>query len=403
MPIYRYNAMDSNGKKIKGEIYGDSKEEVIYMIRQRGEYPINILNESIGEDRNIKNPFGRIKIKDLAVFCRQFHTMLNAGIPIINCLNILGIQTENNKLKKTIEDVYEYVQKGATFSESLGKHREVFPELLINMIEAGEVSGNLDVIMDRMAFHYEKENKINNKVKNALVYPLLLSIVAIIVVVFLLTVVMPTFIGMFSGSGLDLPFPTRLLLYTSDIIKGYWYILISMSMIMIYMLKRFINMDKGRLWLDSIKLKIPIVKGVIEKIVISRFTRTLSTLISSGVPLIHSLDIVSRVVGNKLVCQGILNAKEAVRKGTELSKPIGDMNIFPPMVESMIHVGEESGALDEILDKTADFYDEEVESALQKMTTLLEPLMIMFMALIIGAIVIAIVLPMFDMINTIQY
>lgn len=403
MPVYRYKAVTFDGKKIQGQYNASSKIEVINMLKSDNIYPIEI-EEVIGS-KDIKDLkiFNRVKIKDIAVFCRQFYTMLNSGVTIVNCLEVLRNQAENKKMKKTLGQVFESVQKGMTLSESLRNYKDVFPELLINMVEAGEVSGNLDTIMDRMAIHYEKENKINNKVKNAMIYPIVLSIVATVVVIFLLTVVMPTFVSMFQQSGATLPVPTQILLGISNIIKNYWYLIITLAAILIYLLKKYYETEKGKAYIDKLKLKIPVLNNLIIKITTSRFTRTLSTLLSSGVPLIKALEIVSRIVGNRVIEDGLNSVKDEVRRGLDLATPIEKLELFPPMVVSMIRIGEESGSLDEILDKTANFYDDEVEASLQKMTSLIEPIMIIIMALIVGFIVISMVLPMFDMINTVRF
>ncbi|KPU28065.1 type II secretion system protein F [Caloranaerobacter sp. TR13] len=403
MPVYRYKAVTFDGKKVHGQYNANSKIEVINMLKSDNIYPIEI-EEVIGS-KDIKDLkiFNRIKIKDIAVFCRQFYTMLNSGVTIVNCLEVLRNQTENKKLKKTLGQIFESVQKGMTLSESLKSHRDVFPELLINMVEAGEVSGNLDTIMDRMAIHYEKENKISNKIKSAMVYPIILSTVATVVVVFLLTVVMPTFVSMFQQSGAMLPAPTLILLGISDIIKSYWYLIIALITILTYFFKKYYETEKGRMQIDKLKLRIPIFNNLIRKITTSRFTRTLSTLLSSGVPLIKALEIVSKIVGNKVVEEGLNLVKDEVRRGLDLASPIEKLGLFPPMVVSMIRIGEESGSLDEILDNTASFYDDEVEASLQKLTSLIEPIMIIIMALIVGFIVISMVLPMFDMINTVRF
>lgn len=401
MPTYKYKALNNNGEKIVGSYTANSKEEVLLMLRENRHYPIEVLLNSKGKDIEI-SLFSKVKTKDIAIFCRQFYTMLNAGVTLVNCIDILKTQTVNKKLRKTINLVYDDLQKGQTLSESLNKYPDVFPELFINMVEAGELSGNLDIIMDRMAIHFEKENKIKNKVKGAMVYPIVLGILSIVVVVFLLVVVMPTFVSMFEGSGVMLPLPTRILLSISDGIKKYWYLIILIGSSMFYLLNKYLKTDRLKYIIDSIKFKIPIIGNNTEKVITSRFTRTLSTLLSSGVPLMKALEIVSKILGNKVASEGILNAKEELKKGIDLATPIEEIGIFSPMVISMIKIGEQSGSLDEILEKTADFYDEEVETSLKKLTTMLEPLMIIVMALVIGGIVIAMVLPMFDMINTID-
>ncbi|MFT9494814.1 type II secretion system F family protein [Anaerosolibacter sp.] len=402
MPTYQYKAMSRTGENIVGTYTAASKAEVLQMMREKQFYPIHVDEIIEGKDVQSFRLFNRIKTKDIAVFCRQFYAMLNAGVTILSCLDILRQQIDNKRLRFVVGEVYEEVQKGLTFSEALKKHDAVFPELLIHMVEAGEVSGTLDVIMDRMATHYEKENKIQNKVKGAMVYPIVLSFVSVAVVIFLLTFVMPTFVGMFEGSGVELPLPTRILLSSSTALQKYWYIFFLLLSLVFYLLKKYLETDMGKSQFDLLKFRIPVIKGTTQKVVTSRFTRTLSTLLSSGIPLLQALEIVAKVVGNKVVADGILKAKEDVRKGIELAGPIKNMGLFPPMVDSMIRIGEESGSLDEILDRTANFYDDEVETALQRMTTLLEPLMIVIMAVAIGAIVIAMVLPMFDMINTVN-
>lgn len=399
--LYKYKAVSESGQVLEGVYEARTEDDVIAMIRNNSYLPVSI-EESDTREKSLNIFTNRVKKKDLAIFCRQFYTMLNAGISIVKCLDILEKQVENNVLKKATGRVYEDVQKGFTLSEAMKKNEEVFPSLFINMIEAGEVSGNLDVIMERMSIHYEKENKIENKVKSALVYPIILTIVAIGVVIFLLTFVMPTFIGMFESSGVALPTPTRLLLNISYGLQNYWYIFIPIIIALIVLARLYSQTEAGSLSFDSIKIKMPGIKKTNIKIITSRFTRTLATLIASGIPLLEALDVVGKVVGNKVVAQGIKKAKEDVRKGVPLSRTIREMNVFPPMVDSMLKVGEESGSLDEILTKTADFYDEEVEVSLQKMTTMLEPIMTVLMAIIIGFIVISMAMPMFDMVNTIQ-
>lgn len=401
MAIYKYKAISERGQVLEGYQEAQSEAEVITILKSNNYYPI-VIEEDRGSHVREELISKRITKKDLAVFCRQFYTMLNAGISIINSLDILERQTENRTIKRAISIVLEDVQKGFTLSEGMKKHGKVFPPLLVNMVEAGEVSGNLDVLMERMAIHYEKENKIENKIKNALIYPVVLSIVALGVVIFLLTVVMPTFISMFQTSGLILPTPTRILLTISDWLTLYWYIFIGIILLFIVALTFIGKTENGRLFYDTLKIRIPGIRNMNIKIITSRFTRTLSTLLSSGIPLLQALDVVGRVVGNKLVENQIKKAGEDIKKGVPMSRTIKDMNLFPPMVDSMIRIGEESGALDDILYKTADFYDEEVEASMEKITTMLEPVLIVIMALVIGFIVIAMALPMFDMVGNIE-
>ena len=400
MPNFKYKAVGRDGKKILGEYEAQNKGQVIAMLRENKYYPTRV--EEVIERKEINlDLFTKIKNKDIAIFCRQLYTMLNAGVSLISCLDILRVQTEKKKFRDIISHVHEDLQKGSTFSEGLNKQKKVFPELLINMVEAGEVSGNLDVIMERMAVHYEKEEKLDNKVKGAMVYPLVLSVVAVLVIIFLLVVVMPTFVGLFEGSGVPLPLPTRILLATSYGIEKYWYIIFPTIGGILLLFKKYLDSDRGRKNFDKIKFKIPIIRKTTVNVVTSRFTRTLSTLLASGIPLIQSIDVVGKIVGNRVVSDGLVKTTEDLRKGISLSNLISNIGVFPTMMVSMIKIGEESGSLEEILDKTADYYDEEVETSLKKLTTMLEPLMIVVMAVIIGFIVISMVLPMFEMINTV--
>ncbi|CAK7014409.1 type II secretion system F family protein [Tissierella sp.] len=399
--IYRYKAVSQDGEMIEGYFEGNEKSDVLAMLKGNNYLTVSI-EKDIEAEAQIDIFSSKVKKKDLAVFCRQFYTMLDAGIGIVKCIEILEKQSENKNLIKALGALHENVQKGFTLSEGMKKHPKVFPALLINMIEAGEVSGNLDTIMERMAIHFEKENKLENKIKSALIYPIALAVVSIAVVIFLLVAVMPTFIGMFESSGQALPVPTQVLLNISNWLTNFWYIFIVIVVGMIAGFGTFRQTPIGRNFLDTLKLKIPIVKDTNVKIITSRFTRTLSTLISSGIPLLQSIDVVAKVVGNKVVHDRLAIAAENVRKGVALSRAINEMGVFPPMVDSMIKIGEESGSLDDILYKTADFYDDEVEVALQRMTSLMEPLMLVVMAVVIGFIVIAMAMPMFDMVNTIQ-
>ncbi|HHY82514.1 MAG TPA: type II secretion system F family protein [Clostridiales bacterium] len=401
MPLYEYKAISHTGESIDGRYNAKDRSEIIQMLRSRSYHPIMVREVAEGKDLNI-GLFGKVKTKDIAVFARQFYAMLHAGVTIIQCLDILRQQTEKPRFKAVIDKVFESVQKGSTLSEAMKEHRDVFPELFINMVEAGETSGNLDSIMDRMAVHYEKETKIQNKIRSAMTYPIILAVVSVTVVIFMLVAILPTFLSMFEGSGVPLPGPTRFLLGLSNGIRQYWYIILLAIIILAYGIHRYINTDAGRKSFDQLKLKIPVIKNTVVKVSTSRFTRTLSTLLASGIPLLPAMDIVAKIVGNRIISDGILSVKEELRKGYDLAGPIRRLGLFPPMVDSMIRIGEESGALDDVLNKTADFYDEEVDVAIQKMTSMLEPLMLIVMAVVIGFLVVAMYLPMIDMMQTIQ-
>jgi len=401
MPEFKYRAINKSGESLAGTITVASQADVVQMLRDKEYMPISV--EALRKSQDINIGFlTKIKIKDIAIFCRQFHTMLNSGISIIQCLDILRQQFDNVKLRAVIADVYDLVQKGSALSEAMRTHREAFPELLINMIEAGEVSGNLDTILSRMADHYEKDTKLRRKISGAMVYPIVLAVISVGVVTLMLMFVMPTFVTMFTSSGVELPAPTRILLAASDFLQSYWYIVFGLLLIAAYVIRRTIKLESGRMMFDRMKLRLPIVKHVAVRVATSRFTRTLSTLLASGIPLLNSMEITAKVIGNLVFEKAVLSIREDVRKGFDLAGPVKRTGLFPPMVDSMIHIGEESGSLDDVLRRTADFYDEEVDSAISKMTAMLEPLMIVIMAGLIGSMVIAMIMPMFSMFDTIK-
>lgn len=402
MPLYKYNALSDRGELLQGTYTAGDRNQLISFLRDRQQRPVKVEEVFEGKDVKKLSILGNVTIKDIAVFCRQFYTLINAGVTLIKALDIIRLQTEKRKFRETISNVYESVQKGSTFSEALRGHRDTFPEILINMVEAGEISGKLDTVMNRMAVHFEKENKLRSKVRGAMVYPAVIAIAATSVVIFLLTVIMPTFIGMFTSSGVQLPLPTRILLGLSEAINSYWYLFLLGIVAVIYITRRYLTSDTGRLSWDRMKLRLPIIKGLVTRIITTRFTRTLSILLYSGIPLLQAMDVVAKVVGNRVVSDGIMNAREDMRRGTDLASPVRKMKVFPPMVDSMIRIGEESGTLDEILSRTADFYDDEVETSLQKTVSLLDPLLIIIMAGIVGFIVISIAMPMFEMMQTVQ-
>lgn len=395
MAKYKYRVMNSDGEKIDGSYEADSREQVIDYISANGYYPLKV--EEVIESKNIELKFGqKVKLKDLAVFCRQFYTMLNAGVPILTCLEILSDQIENEKLRKATREVQQEVEKGGILSEAMKKHEDVYPNLLVSLVASGEASGNLDSIMLRMATHYEKENKINNKVSSAMVYPMVLSFVAVAAVIFILTYVMPTFMDIFSESGTELPWSTKLLLGMSEGIKNYWFILMIIVISIVMGLRIYLRTEQGEMMSSELKLKLPVIKELNQMIIVSRFTRTLSILISSGLPLISALEMVSQVAGNKVAENALIKVKDKVMIGENLYSSMKEINVFPTMLYSMIKIGEDTGSLDDILNKTADFYDEELENTIQKSVAMIEPILIVVMGLIIGFIVVSIMLPMFD-------
>lgn len=396
MSKFKYKAMSNDGKRIEGTYDADSKEQVLDMISANGYSPLKIEELSVKNTSISFKIHKKVKIKDLSIFCRQFYTMLDAGVPMTNCLHILSTQLENEILKKAIMDIEDKVNTGATLSSAMKYHEEVFPELLVSLVEAGETSGNLDSIMLRMSTHYEKQYKMNNKIRNAMIYPIILSIVAVVVLIVIMTFVLPTFTGIFEQSGTALPWSTRFLIGMSSAFRNH-FIMIAIAIAGIVIAVKYFNKtEQGRVFTSSLKLKLPILKKLNQKIVVSRFTRTLSTLLSSGITLAQALPIVSSSLGNRIAQTAIDGVREKVIVGKTLNSSIKEAEIFPDMLSSMVKIGEESGSLDDILNKTADFYDEEVETQLQATVALMEPLLIVFMGLVIGFIIISIMLPMYD-------
>lgn len=400
MPKFFYSAKNNRGQTNEGFIEAPQHKDVVAILRSRNYYPMEIKQEKdIFTIKLFKNK--RVKVNDLAIFCRQFATTLGSGIPVVDSLDILYTQTENKKFSEVIKDVYEIIQKGYPLSEALSSHPNIFPILLINMVETGEISGTLDSVMEKMAIHYEKENKIINKVKAAMTYPIVVSIVAILVVMFLLTFVMPTFISMFDSMGAELPLVTKILMGISYGFQQFWYLIIIFISLTIYIFYKNYKTSGGKYAIDKLKLQLPIFGKVNKKVMISRFTRTLATLLESGIDLLQALEVVQRVINNSFVNEKMKKIEEEAQKGLELSESVKNSGIFPPMVYQMIKIGQDTGNLDFVLEKTADFYDEEVDNSIGQMTTMIEPLIIVVLGGIVGFIVMAMILPMFDLYNTI--
>lgn len=400
MPKFKYRAMNQTGEKIEGDYEADFQDQVLAMISDKGYYPLKI--EEVVESAKIEISLfePKVKIKDIAIFCRQFYTMLDAGIILNHALNILGNQITNKTLKAAILKIEEDVKKGEMLSDSMKKFPNVFPALLISMVESGELSGRLDEIMLRMSTHFEKENKVNNKVKSAMIYPIILGIVAVAAIVVIMTFVMPTFVDMFAESGTELPALTKMLISTSEFMSTRWYIILGVLVVLVVAFNIFKKTDAGETTLSRLKLKIPGINKLNQMIIVSRFTRTLSTLLASGVTLMQCLDIISEVVGNRVAKDALHKVREEVFRGEGLYNPMKDSGIFPEMLYSMIKIGEETGALDSIMNKTADFYDDELEQTIQSTVAMIEPALIIVMGIAIGTIVLAIMIPMFTMYGT---
>ncbi|MCR4434240.1 MAG: type II secretion system F family protein [Clostridiales bacterium] len=399
MASFNYKAKTLAGEVVTGRFDAADKNMVVSLLRNKGFYPIQI-TEDKAAGRQIKaSTFKKVTTRDLAIYCRQFHTMINAGVSVLGCLDMLRKQTENRKLVEVTGRVFDDVQKGRTLSESMAAFPDVFPAIFTSMVAAGEVSGTLDSVLDRLSVHFEKENKMRQKIKTAMMYPTVIGVIALVMVVFMLAFIVPRFVEMFNSFGAKLPVPTRILLNISGTVTNLWFVLTAVVCIGVftYLFGRFKKSEAGRDILDTFTLRLPLVGRNVRKILASRFTRTLSSLLATGVPLIQALEVVDRVVDNQLVAKGMVKVKEEIKRGSNLAGPLETLGIFPVMVTQMIRVGEESGALDSIMGKVADFYDDEVDAAISQLIGMLEPIMIMLIAVMVGSIVIAMVLPIFGM------
>ncbi len=392
MKKFKYKAMKNDGTKTTGEYEANSRDDVMEMITSNGYYPLKV--EEVIESTTI-NIHKKIKVKEISIFCRQMYTMLDAGVPLINALNLMSTQVTNKHLVEIVKELEEDVRKGEMLSNSMRKFPEAFPTLLTSMVESGEASGNLDEMFLRMSTHFEKENKINNKVKAAMIYPIILAIVGVVALIVVMTFVMPTFVSLFESSDAKLPAATRFLIGLSSFMGNHFIMVIGILIAIVVGVVLYSKTESGIYFFAKLKISFPLIKDLNRKMIVSRFTRTLSTLLASGVSLVESLPIVSAVLNNVIAEDEVLKIRERVVKGEGLSTPIEDCELFPPMLSSMVRIGEESGALDDMLNKTADFYDEEVEQAIQTLTSMLEPIMIIIMGLVIGFMVIALMLPLY--------
>lgn len=401
MAIFKYKAINSEGQRIEGSQSADSESQIREMLLSNQYYPLSIEKENSKSKKSFSFN-SKVKLKDIAVFCRQFYVMLDSGLSIGKALNILIEQCEKPKLREALIGVNGELKRGETLASSMRKRKDVFPNLLTSMIDAGERSGNLDIILKRMAEYYEKETKIRGKIKSAMIYPIVLGVVAIIAITFILNFVMPTFVQMFEENNVDLPMATKMVLGTSKMLGKYGIIIFLILVTAIILLVKYLKSEEGQYKLSSINLKIPVIKKLTQKIIVSRFTRTMGIVSSSGMSLVTSIEIVASVVGNKIAEKELLKVKEKVLKGEGLGDSIMNIKIFPPMLASMVKIGEEAGSLDSILDKTADFYDDELEREIKTATALIEPSMIVLMGIIIGFLLISILTPMFKMYNSIS-
>jgi type IV pilus assembly protein PilC len=354
------------------------------------------------EAKKAKTTRGSIKMRDVVIFTRQFSTMINAGLPLVQALDILAKQTENKTLSEVTRAVVFDVESGHTVADALAKHPNAFSDLYVNMVAAGEAGGILDTILMRLATFMEKNDALVRKVKGAMIYPGVIMSVAVIAICVLLIFVIPVFESMFGSVGLALPLPTRIVIALSRFLKGYWYLIGAGIGGSFFLVKRYYATPGGKLQIDKAMLKVPVLGDVLRKSAVSRFTRTLGTLISSGVSILDGLEITAKTAGNRVIQDAIMASRASIAGGDTIAAPLQKSAVFPPMVISMIAVGEQTGGLDEMLSKIADFYDEEVDAAVSGLLSLLEPVMIVFLGIVVGGMVVAMYLPIFDMINAVQ-
>lgn len=400
MPTFTYKSR-VRGKMQSGEVEAEDEKAAVSKLKSQKIRPTSIKKKKAVESALFGLKVHKITTRDVVIFTRQFSTMVDAGLPLVQCLEILGKQAENPTFGGHILEVKGNIEIGNNLSESLGKFPKVFDRLYCNLVEAGEVGGILDLILRRLSDYIEKAEALKKKVKSAMVYPGVIVTVAFIVVAFLMIFVIPTFATMFQGGGQELPGPTQIVMDVSDFFQNQWYVMFGGLVAFIFVFKKVYATERGNIEIDRFALKLPVFGILIRKVSVARFSRTLGTLISSGVPLIEGLDICARTSGNKIIEIAVLKTIEAIKEGETIAAPLSREDVFPPMVIQMIDVGEASGSLDKMLSKIADFYDEEVDAAVDGLTALLEPMLMVFLGCVVGFIVVAMYLPIFQMGSTI--
>ena len=397
MPAFTYTARNAAGELKTATVEAATAQDVVAQLRRQ-----RMTVVKVDENAKPKKIKGGIKMRDIVIFTRQFSTMINAGLPLVQALDILAKQTENKVLSSVTRDIVFDVESGHTVADALGKHPKAFSDLYVNMVAAGEAGGILDTILLRLATFLEKSDALMRKVKGAMIYPGVIMSVAVIAISVLLIFVIPVFESMFAGVGLALPLPTRIVIGASGFLRGFWWAVGAGAFGATMLFRRYYATSGGKLTIDRLMLKMPVLGDVLRKSAVSRFTRTLGTLISSGVSILDGLEITAKTAGNRVIQDAIMQSRASIAGGDTIAAPLQKSAVFPPMVISMIAVGEQTGGLDEMLSKIADFYDEEVDAAVSGLLSLLEPLMIVFLGVVVGGMVVAMYLPIFDMINAVQ-
>jgi len=403
MGKFAWEGKTRTGKAQKGVMEAPDAGAVTAALRRQGIMASSVKERGKGLDMDIKIPGFEPKIttKDLVVFTRQFATMIDAGLPLVQCLDILSRQQDNKTFKNILTQVKESVESGSTFAESLRKHPKAFDELYVNLVAAGEVGGILDTILNRLAAYIEKALKLKKQVKSAMTYPTTIVGIALVVIAVILVFVIPAFEKMFADFGGALPAPTQVVIDISNFVQDYILVIIGVIVVAIFTFKKVYATKKGRERIDDLALKLPVFGILIRKVAVAKFTRTLGTMISSGVPILDGLEIVAKTAGNKTVEKAIYRVRQSISEGKTIAEPLEKSGVFPPMVCQMIAVGEQSGAIDTMLNKIADFYDDEVDDAVSNLTAMMEPLLMLFLGTTVGGLVIAMYLPIFKLAGTV--
>jgi type IV pilus assembly protein PilC len=396
MPTFEYTARTAAGEETRGTVDLPTREDVVRHLRQNRMMVIRV------RQQQRKKRARRIPTRDIVIFTRQFATMINSGLPLVQALDILQQQTENKALADVTRQVVYDVESGNTLADALDKHKNAFSQLFVNMVAAGEAGGILDTILLRLATFLEKNDAIIRKVKGAMIYPAVILSVAVIAIVVLLIFVIPTFQSMFASVNLELPLPTRVVIGMSNLLQGFWWAFIGGAIVLFFATRQYYQTDQGRLVIDRALLKFPVLGDLLRKSAVSRFTRTLGTLLSSGVSILEGLEITARTAGNQVIHDAVMESRGSIAAGETIAQPLEKSGVFPPMVTSMIAVGEATGGLDEMLSKIADFYDDEVDAAVSALLSLMEPVMIVVLGVVVGGMIVAMYLPIFDMINAVQ-
>ena len=397
MPVFTFSGKDASGQKISGERMAPNKQALGQQLRRERITP-GAIREKGKEFAMPTFGSGKVKVKDIAIFFRQFSVMIDAGLPLVQCLEILAANQENQAFQKTLTGVRTTVEGGATLANAMRQYPNVFDDLTTNMIEAGETGGILDIILQRLATYVEKAVRLKSAVKSALIYPVAVVSIATLIVGALLKFVVPIFSNLFNGLGVTLPLPTRIVMGLSAFVQGFWWVFIAGTVGFIFGLKQVRKHPRGRYYFDKLLLKMPVVGSLLRKIAVGRFTRTLGTLITSGVPILEGLAITARTSGNAVLEEALMKVRKAIEEGRTIVDPLRECGVFPNMVTQMIGVGEATGAMDNMLQKIADFYEEEVDAATKNMLAMLEPAIIGILGITIGGIVIALYMPLFAMI-----